>query len=497
MAATQYPPYWIYRMQVADLTTPPSATLRTDATIADVLRILTRIDDHVAVCRSDGSLAGVVDTLAVAHWLAHGQPITGTLPPLSLPASRMIASDVSAFAALSHMIAHDQAALSVVDHAGRFLGLIKREQILAKAVGFVWDVARAGATGDTGGCVATANAMRRCQTDIATSMLDDGLPSESILATITEINKEVHRGVLTDVIAAFEADGWGPPPAPFSLLGLGSSGRHESFLDPDQDTAFVIAEPDAGLRQAVETYFIELSERLSDGLVATGFPYCKGNMMVTSPVWRKTQSEWRAQIRSWVREKDPVLLMNCDTLLDMAHVAGTEQLALDLHRDLLDTVRREPGFLRALYSIEENHNVGLDWLGRLAREQDDLGSIAEVDLKLRGLLPLIEGARLLSVSAGIMDTSTVARLRKLGACGVISEETMDGLVESYRLIAARLLRHQIELRASPTSSSVRVAHASMSPTQRVGLRAALRRIARLRSLMPSLLESAANGVVRA
>jgi len=168
-----------------------------------------------------------------------------------------------------------------------------------------------------------------------------------------------------------------------------------------------------------------------------GFPHCKGNMMATSPVWRKTLAEWRMQIRSWTRRREPTLLMNCDALLDMAHIAGTSQLTQDLHHYLLQAVRREPGFVRALYSIEENHGVGLDWLGRLAREKDDFGPIPAVNLKLGGLLPIVEGARLLAVAAAIKETSTTDRLRALCNSGVLGSELTDELIGAYRTITVR------------------------------------------------------------
>jgi signal-transduction protein with cAMP-binding, CBS, and nucleotidyltransferase domain len=322
-------------------------------------------------------------------------------------------------------------------------------------------------------------------------MLDDDIPAEAILQTITEINNEVHRGVVEDAVAALEADGWGAAPLPYSFVVMGSSGRAENFLEPDQDNALVIADGEADARQSSETYFIALAERICHGLAEAGFSYCKGNMMATSPVWRKSEAEWRLQIRSWIRQKNPVQLMNCDTLLDFAHCAGERAMADKLRCDLLESVRREPGFLRALYSIEEEHGVALDWLGRLSRHKDDFGTIAEVNVKLGGTLPLIEGARLLAVGAGVTATSTVERLRKIGDRGVLDEETVAGLIDAFRVITAQLLRHQLAAAEKSTGSAIRISHASMSRSQKAALRSALRRIARFRAGLVSQLDRGA------
>lgn len=492
MPINTYPPVWIFRTRVAQLVQPPSANVTSDAKISEIIQALAKGASRVAVCRLDGELALVADASAVMKWLARGLNATDTVPLQPVAASQMVSSDQSVFAALAHMISHNQTAMLVTDATGRPIGEISRERILEQVAGFVWDVACASASPTGGSGNGTHySAMRRCQTEIASSMLGDNIPAEAILATITEINNEVHRRVLSDAIEGLEADGWGKPPVPFSLVVLGSSGRQENFLDPDQDNALVIADPEDVDRLRTESYFIALAARLSDALAANGFAYCKGNMMATSPVWRKTSGEWRAQIRSWVRKKEPILLMNCDSLLDMLHVAGTEHLAVELHNHLLDMVRREPGFLRALYSIEENHGVGLDWLGRLVREKDDFGPIAEVNLKLRGLLPLVEGARLMAVAAGVIETSTTERIGQLGALGVLNEETTHGLIESYRTITVQLLRHQINMRSSPAASSIRVAHTSLTHSERSALRVALRRVDRFRSQLPASLEDIA------
>lgn len=488
----RYPPNWMFRTPVADLIAPPTGTFGADVTIGEIARALRTRREPAAVCSSEGTLIALVRNADVIDWLLRGASPSDRLPPIGAMRQDRIAAGNTCFEALARMLGEDIRELAVTGPNGRHAGIISRERILAAAAGYIFDVAEAGALRMSGTAADTritgSQQMREAQLAIAREMLAGAIPAEAILATLTEINNEVHRRVVADARSALEADGWGPPPAAFALAVMGSSGRGENLLDPDQDNALIIADTDEAGRQSAATYFIALSERITAGLAAAGFTYCKGNMMATSPVWRKTESEWRAQIRSWVRRREPVLLMNCDTLLDMAPVAGDEPLATRLRTDLIDMVRREPGFLRALYSIEEDHGVALDWLGRLAREKDDFGEVAETNVKLRGTLPLLEGARLLSVKAGIDETATVARLRALAAAGVLDGETADGLVEAYRTLVVRLLNHQIAARQTSVSSSIRISHQSMSRAEKAVLRDALRRIARFRSSLPALLE---------
>jgi CBS domain-containing protein len=67
-----------------------------------------------------------------------------------------------------------------------------------------------------------------------------------------------------------------------------------------------------------------------------------------------------------------------------------------------------------------------------------------INLKLRGSLPLVEAARLLSLRAGLPETSTLARLDGLLAKGVLHPEDHDNLKDAFQFISKLLLRQQVE-----------------------------------------------------
>ena len=47
-----------------------------------------------------------------------------------------------------------------------------------------------------------------------------------------------------------------------------------------------------------------------------GIPLCKGNVMATNPVWRKSATQWRDQISQWCRRQSFVALRFSDILVD-------------------------------------------------------------------------------------------------------------------------------------------------------------------------------------
>jgi len=65
--------------------------------------------------------------------------------------------------------------------------------------------------------------------------LENNVPAPEVQSLLTEINNDIHRRVLRLVEAAMRGDGWGEPSARFALIIMGSGGRGENFLAPDQD----------------------------------------------------------------------------------------------------------------------------------------------------------------------------------------------------------------------------------------------------------------------
>ena len=80
------------------------------------------------------------------------------------------------------------------------------------------------------------------------------------------------------------------------------------------------------------------------------------------------------------------------------------------------------------------------------------GDDGRVDLKLRGLFPLVSVARILSIKANSPARSTAERLRAAAAAGKISDAQAEALKHAHQTILAAILDQQItdvELGRSP------------------------------------------------
>ncbi len=285
--------------------------------------------------------------------------------------------------------------------------------------------------------------VKEAQVSLAEALFEDNVPVPDVQALLTEINCDIHRRILRKRLEEMESEKkWGKPPVPFSLIILGSGGRGENFLFPDQDNAFILDDyPDKDHRR-IDPFFIALAERMTKDLDAVGLPLCRGCVMATNPVWRKTRTQWRDQVAYWMSSRSPATLRYCDIFFDYAHAFGDAGFAKELRDFVTEMGTRNPGFLKDMFAIQEDHKVALGWFGRLVTETEE-GRKGLINLKYSGTLPLVESARLLALKHGISATSTLKRLTELRECDAIDDDQYDYLSGGLNHITHLMLRQQL------------------------------------------------------
>ncbi len=328
-------------------------------------------------------------------------------------------------------------------------------------------------------------AVKAAQVELAEALFADNVPVPEVQSLLTDINRDIHRRILRNQLEAMASEKkWGKPPVDFSLIILGSGGRGENFLLPDQDNAFILDDYPDRHQMKIEPFFIELAERMTKELDAVGLPLCRGYVMATNPVWRKTRTQWREQVTYWMQSRSPATLRYCDIFFDYAHAFGAVDFSNELRDFVTEMGARNPGFLKDMFSIQEDHTVALGWFGQLQTETVN-GRKGVINLKYRGTLPLVESARLLALKYGIPATSTFERLTQLHAHDAIDDDQYDYLISGLDYITRLLLRQQLEdFRANDDIGNF-VPKVNLSKRERVYLVECFRAIDDLRGRLSS------------
>ena len=308
------------------------------------------------------------------------------------------------------------------------------------------------------------------------------LPAPPVLSLLSALNSRIYRLVVDECQQTMSEQGWGAPPVNYAVIVMGSGGRSESLLHPDQDNGLILADYPESRRLAVDGYFHELALRMTRSLDAAGLPLCKGYVMATNPSWRKQLSEWQAQILGWLRKPSLAATTLLDICIDFRHVAGDETLVEDLRRFTGEAIPNHHGFLRELEALQFEHDVAITPFRTLKRERlPGIEGDRRVDIKRKGLMPLVEGVRILSLSRGIYAPSTLERLQALSGTGTIDTELAEGIHFAFDHLTRLLLRTQVEARRADRTPGAYVAPETLSARERKRLKEALAVAAALRS----------------
>lgn len=230
--------------------------------------------------------------------------------------------------------------------------------------------------------------------------------------------------------------GLGPPPARYAFVLFGSGGRREQSLWSDQDHGLIIGNTDIPEH---ESYFAALSMRIVQMLQVIGFPPCKGQVLCSNALWRKSLAGWEAQFERWSGNLTWENVRYLLIALDMRCVYGDVELASCWRHTLIERLRRTSGVRDAMVRNTLYYKASLNIFGQLVRER--FGEFAGgINLKYGAYIPLVNGIRFLSVMTNLEDdesddstgndSSTWNRLQRL----CLKESVPTALLEQCELV---------------------------------------------------------------
>ncbi|MCE9663961.1 DUF294 nucleotidyltransferase-like domain-containing protein [Halomonas sp. M5N1S17] len=274
------------------------------------------------------------------------------------------------------------------------------------------------------------------------------IPAWRISQLISDHNELLYRRAIQLSLNEMKGLGWGEPPVAFCVLILGSGARHESLLGPDQDNAMIIADYPDARHTEIDGFFQSLGERFTARLDEAGIPLCSGHVMARWPMWRKRLSEWRDQLTLWSSDRRIKRVQQSNILLDFHPVHGDVGLAESLSDHVQQLMPRSSLFLDEMAALLNETPVALDRFGRLAGNGEGAPHENAINLKLQGLMPLVNAVRLLALRHGVRVIDTRLRLPALVLKEVLTAAQARGLIAALdRLQENVLLAQQASLKA--------------------------------------------------
>ena len=444
-----------YRHRVADLMTAPIVAVPGTATIAEAAR--TMVERHVssvAVLDDAGRLHGIVTEHDVMRTVVRDPAhLALGVPGIMATPVHGIDPDALVYRALARMARLGIRHLPVVDEDGRPLGMLTARSLLKQRASLALTV---GDEIDHAADTAALHAAFAKLPGLAAALRNEEVAAVQISAVIAGVTRDVTARAGELALAAMRDQGRGEAPARWCLLVLGSAGRGETLLTPDQDNALI---HDGS--ETADPWFAAFAEKLNTLLDAAGVPFCKGGVMASNAAFRRSFHGWCSAIDSWIDRPQPDALLNVDIFYDFTPVLGERSLAHALRRHAVTAAAKSPMFLRLLAAASEGGGGAFDLLGRLRTKN------GRADLKLRGLFPIVAGTRAIALAWGSAATSTDARLSEATAKGALPADAAADLKAARATIVEAILDQQLADIAAGKPPSTRVDPARL---KRAGLR---------------------------
>ncbi|MDD3528324.1 MAG: DUF294 nucleotidyltransferase-like domain-containing protein [Gallionellaceae bacterium] len=265
---------------------------------------------------------------------------------------------------------------------------------------------------------------------LAHNMMAQGVAAEQLTQIISTLND-----LLTCRIIELELQDSPVRGIEFCWLALGSEGRLEQTLNTDQDNGIVF-NPDDGMdADAVRALVLPFAKRVNLALAECGFPLCNGQVMASNPRWCLSLAEWQDTFAGWIDHGAPMDLLHSTIFFDFRPLYGAEHLAGALRDWLSEAAPKNPRFL---------HQMAVNAL----RNRPPLGLVRDfvtgdghtLDLKLNGITPFVDAARIFDLASGGRHTNTVGRLRELAEMKFLNEQDADAYIQAFLFIQLLRLR---------------------------------------------------------
>jgi CBS domain-containing protein len=262
-------------------------------------------------------------------------------------------------------------------------------------------------------------------------LVAQGVGAAQLTRLISHLNDQLTVRLLTLACEKFQVD-----PKSFCWLSFGSEGRGEQTIATDQDNGILYVESD-GARARL----LELADFTNEALASCGFPLCRGNIMARNPDLTLAYAGWEDMFTRWIDRGDPEALLAGSIYFDFRPLFGDILLANQLRVDVVKRAQANPRFLKQMSDNAMRNRPPAP--GRLTESLfGESGGPDRVDLKMHGTVPFVDAARIWALRAGLHETNTSERYKRLAEAGQLPADDVDGWIAAFEFFQLMRLRAQ-------------------------------------------------------
>ncbi len=250
--------------------------------------------------------------------------------------------------------------------------------------------------------------IRNKLSEIIQTSISKNIPLTHIFNIAGEINLAiVKRSIELSILEL------GSPPARFAFLCIGSQGRKEQLLLTDQDNILVFEDVATENYRAVKDYFIKLAKMATITLEQVGYTSCPNGHISSNILWCKSLTDWTKQYENWMNTPGEISNEISSIFFDYEIAFGEPKIEEAITNVIFKNIKKQRLFFDYLGNDAIRKPAPLSFFKKFNVEEEGINK-DKFDIKTRAIMPLVDGARLFTISNNIKGiNNTHMRFKQL------------------------------------------------------------------------------------
>jgi CBS domain-containing protein len=265
--------------------------------------------------------------------------------------------------------------------------------------------------------------------ELIQTSLDKNIPLSHVMNVAGEINTAILKRAVE--IATIEL---GSAPARFAWFSIGSQGRKEQLLLTDQDSFLIFEDVAEANYRDVKDYFIKLSKKTVSILEQVGYAPCSYGYNASNMFWCKSLTDWIKQYDTWMNTPGE----NSDNIsgifFDYELVIGEPKIEEVISNLVIKNTQKNGLFFDYLGNDALRKPAPLSFFKKFNLEDEGIYK-DKFDLKNRAIMPLVDAARLFTLSNHIKGiNNTYLRFKQLAISNPANSEVFLACAEAFLVL---------------------------------------------------------------
>jgi len=433
-----------FKKRLSEIMSTPAEICHADTPIRDIARKMVQLSiGAMLVCDKNSKLMGIVtERDLVAKVLAREAADCKTLSAAEVMTARpyTMSPDTFMYEATSFMMGHKIKHLPILDR-DEVVGIVTLQDVMKyrsqKSMLLIGNVNKARTVEDL-------ISAREEIVKVAKALLSESRSHIETMEIISYIHHRIIRRCFEILIEEAKRQGNPPPDIKFCFIIMGSGGRKEMLLGPDQDNGFIYGDFPDDQVETVDAFFIPFAEKLVAALSRIGYPRCDGHVMVNNPLWRGRLNEWKERVSDWIKVPEAQKVRYSSIFFDFMPIAGEASLCQDLRDIVHAQIKAHPVFLYHMMELDFKHKVPLSLLGRFTLDRDKKHK-GTLSIKQAGSIFIVDCIRMFLLEQQVDATTTIERLEQLVKLKVFNQETAEHIKAAFEAFTFLRLRNETNL----------------------------------------------------